>query len=81
MVSSRTVTATAGLVVSLLVSVALWWYFETFVFFLFLPFVPFLFRDRSNGETERRVRECPQCGFQTTADEYEFCPRDGARLD
>jgi hypothetical protein len=80
MLGSRTVMAAVGVVVSLLVSVALWWYFETFVFFLFLPFVPFLFR-RDGAEDEAEVvRECPRCGFRTDADEYEFCPRDGARL-
>jgi hypothetical protein len=80
MVGSRTVTAAVGVAVSLLVSVALWWYFESFVFFLFLPFVPFLFRGDGDDEDEP-VRECPRCGFRTTAEEYEFCPRDGARLD
>ncbi len=78
MVGSRTVTAAVGVAVSLLVSVALWWYFESFVFFLFLPFVPFLLRD--DGGTERG-RECPRCGFRTEAEEYEFCPRDGTRLN
>ncbi|RXK46335.1 hypothetical protein [Halorientalis pallida] len=81
MVGSRTVTAAVGVAVSPLVSVALWWYFETFVFFLFLPFVPFLLRDDGADDDAERVRECPQCGFQTTTDEYAFCPRDGQRLD
>ncbi|SDF91470.1 hypothetical protein [Halorientalis regularis] len=81
MVGSRTVTAALGVAVSLLVSVALWWYFESFVFFLFLPFVPFLFRGDGADDEGERVRECPQCGFRTDADEYEFCPRDGTRLD
>ncbi|WP_424016582.1 hypothetical protein ACOZ4N_11815 [Halorientalis pallida] len=81
MVGSRTVTAAVGVAVSLVVSVALWWYFESFVFFLFLPFVPFLFRDGGGGDDAERVRECPECGFRTTADAYEFCPRDGRRLD
>lgn len=72
-------TAAVGVAVSLLVTAVLWWYFETFVFFLFLPFVPFLFR--GDDGAERRVRECPECGFRTDTDEYEFCPRDGTRLD
>lgn len=80
MVGSRTVTAAVGVLASVAVSVALWWYLDTFVFFLFLPFVPFLFR-RGDDEPARRVRECPQCGFQTTAEEYAYCPRDGARLE
>ena len=80
MFGSRTATAAVGLAVSLLVTVALWWYFETLAVFLFLPFVPFLFQGDGDDEGDR-VRECPQCGFQTTAEEYEFCPRDGARLD
>ena len=80
MFGSRTATAVVGLAVSLLVTVALWWYFETLAVFLFLPFVPFLFQGDGDDEGDR-VRECPQCGFQTTAEEYEFCPRDGTRLD
>jgi hypothetical protein len=78
-VSSRTVTALAGLVASLLLSVVLWWQFDTLAFFLFVPFVPFLFRGRGGGE-ERSVRACPTCGFETTNDSYDYCPRDGARL-
>lgn len=79
MVSSRTATAVAGLVGSVLLSVALWWYFDTFVFFLFLPFIPFLFR-RSEQEPPD-VRSCPACGFQTRDESYEYCPRDGSRLE
>jgi len=94
MVGSRTVTAIAGLVASLLASVALPWYFDSLVFFLFLPFVPFLFRRRRTGQggtgrsgaepddagPEPSVRECPACGFRTRRDDYEYCPRDGRRL-
>ncbi|AUV83239.1 hypothetical protein C2R22_17645 [Salinigranum rubrum] len=79
MVSSRTLTALAGLVVSLLVSVVLWWQFDTLAFFLFVPFVPFLFRGR--GGSEESVRTCPACGFRTEAEEYDYCPRDGTRLE
>lgn len=81
MVDSRLLTAAVGLVASLAVSVLLWVYFDTFLFFLFVPFVPFLFRGL--GDSERREpdpRECPQCGFQTLNDEYDYCPRDGRRL-
>jgi hypothetical protein len=74
---SRTLTALVGLCGSLLVSVALWWYFQSVVFFLFLPFVPFLFRNR---EDDGESRECPQCGFRTRDERDEFCPRDGTRL-
>ncbi|MFB6184133.1 MAG: hypothetical protein ABEI96_06215 [Haloarculaceae archaeon] len=80
MVSSRTTTAVAGLLVSLLVSVVLWWYFDTFVFFLFVPFVPFLLRGGDRDRTPEPVRTCPNCGFRTTEDDYAYCPHDGARL-
>ncbi|WP_336327010.1 hypothetical protein [Halovenus sp. HT40] len=81
MVDSRLLTAAAGLAASLAVSVLLWVYFDTFLFFLFVPFVPFLFRDLGDGERrQQRQRECPQCGFQTLNDEYDYCPRDGRRL-
>lgn len=79
MLSSRTATALAGLVASLAVSVLLWWYFESLLVFLVVPFVPFLFRD-GNGERPP-VRECPRCGFRTRSPEYEYCPRDGTRLE
>jgi hypothetical protein len=80
---SRTATAVVGLVASLAVSVALWYYFGTFLFFLFVPFVPFLFRggDQEHEEWERRVRRCPTCGFETERDDFDYCPRDGTRLE
>ena len=78
MVSSRTITAVVGVVGSLLVSVLLWHYFDTLAFFLFVPFVPFLFRRSERAEP---VRGCPVCGFQTRSEEYEYCPRDGTRLE
>lgn len=81
MVDSRLLTAALGSVASLAVSVLLWVYFDTFLFFLFVPFVPFLFRGIGDGEREQpKPRECPQCGFRTVNDEYDYCPRDGRRL-
>ncbi|MDG5775057.1 hypothetical protein VB773_16420 [Haloarculaceae archaeon H-GB2-1] len=82
MVSSRTATAAVGLVASLVVSVLLWWYFDTFVFLLFLPFVPILLgRGGGDDATPDRVRTCSTCGFRTRNDDYEYCPRDGTRLE
>lgn len=78
---SRTTTAVAGIVGSLLVSAVLWWYFGTAVFFLFVPFVPFLFRRSTRARPEETVSECPVCGFRTRDDSYEYCPRDGTRLE
>jgi len=79
MVGSRTVTAAVGLVVSLLVSVGAWYYFDTFVAFLLLPFVPLLWRsDRDDGAPP--VRECPTCGFSTRDPGFDYCPRDGTPL-
>lgn len=77
MLSSRSATAIAGLAASLAASALLWYYFDTFLFFLFVPFVPFLFRD---GE-QPPVKECPVCDFRTRSEEYDYCPRDGHRLD
>lgn len=80
MVGSRTATAFVGLLGSLLLSALAWWYFDSFVFFLFVPFVPLLLR--RSGRTERPpVRECPDCGFRTVDDEFVYCPRDGRRLE
>ncbi|WP_327052281.1 hypothetical protein [Halomicrococcus gelatinilyticus] len=72
MVSSRTVTAAVGVLGSLL----LWQYFDTLAFFLFVPFVPFLFRGNERAEP---ARQCLVCGFRTRNDEY--CPRDERRLE
>lgn len=79
MVSARIGTALLGLVLSLGLSVVLWQYFGSPVFFLFVPFVPFLF---SRGRDAERppVQECSTCGFQTRDPEFEYCPRDGTRL-
>jgi len=78
MVGSRTVTAAAGLLASLLVGAVAWYYFDTLVAFLFLPFVPLLWR--RGGETPP-VRECPTCGFRTRDPGFDYCPRDGSPLD
>jgi hypothetical protein len=82
-VSSRTATALVGVLASLAVSIALWYYFDTFLFFLFVPFVPFLLRGSGGGPDDRRpeVAECPACGYRTTDPEYDYCPRDGTRLE
>lgn len=77
MLSSRTATAAAGLLASLAVTLVLWWYFDTLLFLLVVPFVPFLFRNREQPP----VRECPQCGFQTRDGQFAYCPRDGTRLE
>ena len=83
---SRTATALTGLLVSLVVTLVAWHYFDTLLVFLLLPFVPILFRGRG-GESRRddnrresTVRECPECGFQTRNPEFSHCPRDGSRL-
>ncbi|MDX1746246.1 MAG: hypothetical protein R3324_09940 [Halobacteriales archaeon] len=84
MVSSRTATALAGLLLSLAVSVTLWYYFETllfFLFFLFVPFVPFLLRRGRGTERRPEVAECPVCGYRTVEPEHDYCPRDGTRLE
>lgn len=77
MVSSRVATAVAGIIVSLLVSVLAWWYFNTLLLFLFVPFVPFLFHRTMDKPP---VTRCPDCGFETQNPDYSHCPRDGTRL-
>lgn len=81
MVGTRTATAAAGIVVSLFISVLLWWYLETAMFFLFVPFVPFLFKRYTTEPPEKPVKECPDCGFKTRDESYAYCPRDGTRLE
>lgn len=76
---SRTATALAGLLLSLAVTAVLYYYTESFLFFLFVPFVPFLFR--RGGDEHPSVRECPTCGYRTRDESFEFCPRDGTRLE
>ncbi|MFB6187017.1 MAG: hypothetical protein ABEI86_09160, partial [Halobacteriaceae archaeon] len=60
----------------IIISVAAWWYFNTLFLFFFIPFIPFLFRSRSTPS----YQQCPECGFQTTDQTYEYCPRDGTPL-
>jgi hypothetical protein len=87
-VASRTATALAGVLLSLAVSAALWYYTGTLLFFLLVPFVPFLF-PASGGDGTRRPTaadrptavECPTCGYRTTDPEHDYCPRDGTRLE
>lgn len=79
MVGSRTLTAVAGLVGSLVVTGLLWWYFDTLAVFLFLPFVPFLFRGRRE-QRPPEPRTCPTCGYQTQNETHDYCPRDGTKL-
>jgi hypothetical protein len=87
MVGSRAVTALAGLAVSLLVSAAAWLYLDTLLVFLFVPLVPFLLgatgrsvAAHADGEQEP-PRRCPACGFESRDAEFEYCPRDGRRLE
>lgn len=76
---SRTSTAIAGLVGSLLISVVAWVVFDFPFLFLFVPFVPFLIRRGGTGTPP--PRRCPECGFSTRNPEFDYCPRDGARLE
>ncbi|MFB6304735.1 MAG: hypothetical protein ABEH47_06180 [Haloferacaceae archaeon] len=81
MVGSRTATAAAGVVLSLLVSAAVWWLFDVLFLFFLVPFVPFLFSRRWGERAERTVRRCPECGFRTADPEFDYCPRDGTPLE
>lgn len=82
MPGSRLATALAGLLASLVVSAAVWYYYGTFLLFLFVPFVPLLLRGRDgNSRPPEVVRTCPSCGFETRDPRYEFCPVDGTRLE
>jgi len=74
---SRTATALVGLVASLVISAVVYYYTGWFVFFIAIPFVPFLF----GGDDRSPVRECPDCGYRTRDPENEYCPRDGTRLE
>lgn len=80
MVGARAATAIAGIVGSVLVSLAAWWYFDTLLVFLVVPFVPILLH---RGSAVRRPprRQCPVCGFTSREPEFGYCPRDGTRLE
>jgi hypothetical protein len=45
-----------------------------FFVFLFIPLIPFFPR-------EKRVKQCPLCGFETADERTAFCPYDGTRLE
>ena len=77
---ARALTAVVGFVASIALSVVLWVAFDFPFFFLFVPFVPFLFR-RGGERDEPPVRACPDCGFTSRDPEVQFCPRDGSRLE
>jgi hypothetical protein len=76
--SSRLVTAAIGVVGSLGISIAAWVLFDTLAVFLFVPFIPFLFR---RGESQPPTYRCPECDFRTRDPEFTYCPRDGRRLE
>lgn len=82
MVGSRTATALAGLALGLLVSAVAWYFFDSLLLFLVIPFVPLLLRRRGrDGDDRPPARRCPSCGFETTDPGFEYCPRDGRRLE
>jgi len=61
------------LVGSLLITIVMWLMHLPFFFlFLFVPLIPFFSR-------ERRVKQCPVCGWETTGSE-NFCPFDATPL-
>lgn len=80
MVDSRTLTAAAGLLGGILLSVVLYLQYDTLLVLLFLPFVPVLFRRGVEAEADATTRVCPDCGFRTADPEFTHCPRDGHRL-
>jgi hypothetical protein len=77
--ASRVAMAVLGLVGSLALSAILWIVFGTPVFFLFVPFVPFVLR-AGRSEEAQPTYHCTRCGFRTRDSSYEYCPRDGTRL-
>ena len=82
MVNSRIATAPVVGAASVAVSALLYAYTGSVLFFLFLPFVPLFFRNRTDAAeaNERSTFECTRCGFATRNPEFEYCPRDGSRL-
>ncbi|MFB6311064.1 MAG: hypothetical protein ABEH64_07765 [Salinirussus sp.] len=75
---SSLLTATAGLVGSLLISLAAYVLFDTLLVFLLVPFVPILFRSRTDRPPEGH---CPECGFRTRDPDIAYCPRDGHPIE
>jgi len=64
------------------VSALAWVYWDTLALFVFLPFLPFLFRRSGDEDGESPpVRRYPTCGFRTRDPEFECCPRDGSQLE
>ena len=58
---------------SLLLSALFWLVgIPFFIAFLFIPFIPFVSRNRP-------VKRCPACGWETTGSE-RFCPYDATPL-
>ncbi|QLC32707.1 hypothetical protein EFA46_000270 [Halarchaeum sp. CBA1220] len=78
---SRHATALVGLLASLAVSVAIYYYTGWVLFFLLVPFVPLLFRGRDEEREPLPRRTCPECGYATSDPEVRYCPRDGTELD
>ncbi|WP_435333428.1 hypothetical protein [Haloarchaeobius sp. TZWWS8] len=75
---SRKTLLALGLLLSVAITVVLWVVFDTLAVFLFLPLVPFVLGRGGDGAP---VRRCPVCGFETADDGFEYCPRDGERLE
>jgi len=82
--ASRPVAALVGLVASLAISAAIYVLTGSMLLFVVVPLVPFLFTRSHGGETEgsdrSSPRECPACGFRASSRDFEYCPRDGRRL-
>lgn len=83
MIGSRTLTAIVVGAASVLLSIGLYLYTGSLLFFLLIPFVPFFFAGRESEASEtaaETVFRCSRCEFRTTNPEFEYCPRDGSRL-
>ena len=84
MAGSRTITALAGLIVGLTISLALTYYLgNVFVLFLFVPFIPFLFQWRrrtgSDGRTDDTGHPNGEQWASDTANRRESRKRHGLR--
>lgn len=77
MTGSRSISALAGLGLGLAVSAAVWYFFDTVLLFVFLPFIPIWFWRQS---PDRPLKECPTCDFTARDPTVAYCPRDGSRL-